>query len=114
MTTQGYLTIGTGIFWGAGISVTATHFDHRNPWFYVGLTVCIMGVTALNTGFILCRSRSLRDEFDAGYRTGYREGRRRAPLVAVNRRNDGGLPQASVRSLASQRQASRRAPTYTH
>jgi hypothetical protein len=103
MTLQGRLMVGTGILVGAGISITATNFAHDDPWLYVGLSICLLACTTLNSGFLLCRSRSLKEEFEAGYRTGFREGRRDAPLAVVNGRNHAGVSQASVRSLAGHR-----------
>jgi hypothetical protein len=51
--------------------------------FYVGLTLVLMSLTLLNAGTLLRRSRTLDDEYDAGYRSGYRAGRR-ALLIGLD------------------------------
>lgn len=105
---------------GVGVGVAATHFEARDPWLLVGLTLVLVGGTVANSGYIAMRARSMDEEFEAGYRVGYRAGRRAprleaAPSVTPIRRvphglsafskavQNGGIPEAPVRSVAGDR-----------
>jgi hypothetical protein len=114
---------------GSGVGVTAATFhDLGSPWRLVGLTLVIIGATTASTGIAAHRSRSLEEEFDAGYRVGYRAGRRAPTLVPVSpiRAAAGGLtefnrgaqhgriPKAPLGALPSHRAAAGRAQADPH
>src|SRR5690242_5578536 len=102
---------------GTGVGLTATHFDVQDPWLMVGVALVVMGATLVNTGYISMRTRTLDEEFDAGYRVGYRNGRRTAKPVIVSLdsgRKHGRIPEAAVGALASHGAAAGRAEAHTH
>lgn len=66
-----------------GFGVTMVNFEWYNPWILVGLSAMIVACTVANTGFVVMRSRSMEEEFEAGYKVGYRVGRRAPQLRDV-------------------------------
>jgi hypothetical protein len=113
---------------GVGIALAAINFRPDNPSFLLGLALSLVGVIIANTGYIAMRSRSMDEEFDAGYRVGYRAGRRtpriekvtpimRASegLSAFNKAvQHGGVQKAPVGALAGHDTSAGRPEAYTH
>lgn len=91
-----------------GVALMVSHFDAMIPWFFVGLTLLLCGSVLFNAGLITQRSRTLDEEFDAGYRVGYRAGRRVGGPTLVHlddRRRDARLSQAPLGAVAGDGQA---------
>ena len=65
-----------------GVTLVDEDFDTNNPWFFVGLTIIIVSTIAANATLREYRTRTLNEEFEAGYRVGYRAGRRNPLRVA--------------------------------
>lgn len=111
---KGYWAFG-GAMTVAGVAVLAARFDIYSQWFYIGMTLVLLGGTCLNTGYVARRSRTLDEEFAAGYRMGERAGRRVAKPTLVsldNWRTYGRVQEAPVRSLAGHGQNARWSPTH--
>lgn len=96
----------------AGLAAVVVEFDINSPWFFLGLTALLAAGITLNTSLIVRRSRTLDEEFDAGYRVGHRVGRRIGTPRLVHlddRRRDGGVSKASIGSVAGVDPTPRRA-----
>lgn len=100
-----------------GVTVVATNFDTMRPWFYIGNGVCAAGVVV---GFLAAttnRRQSIDEAFMAGYRAGYKRGRRVAkPTVLHFPQEDshGRVPKAPVGEVAGQRADARRPTQDAH
>ncbi len=127
------------IIWGAGSTLATlgatmmalTFSDLLNRYFVVGVAALIVGAMMCCTGLMCQRSRTLDEEYDAGFRMGYRAGRK-VPLtstVSPIRRVRGGLndfnkaviggrrgriPKAPVGPAPGHGEAPRREANHTH
>lgn len=107
-----YLTASLALV-ASGATLIGTHFDVMSPWLYIGLTMTI----ASGQGFIAwvqCNtSRSMDEEFEAGYRMGYKAGRRVpviGPVASLGQRREvkrGRVQAVTLRSVAGDGQAAR-------
>lgn len=107
------------------------HFDPATDLFpfLVGLAMCVIGAVIANAGCARQRTRTLDEEFEAGYRAGYRCGRRAPRLEPIEnvtpiRRvhgglsafsravQHGGIPKAPVGAVAGDRADARWAEAY--
>lgn len=66
----------------SGFGLVDEDFDPNNPWFYIGLVAIIVVTVTANALRREFTTRRLSDEFEAGYRVGYRAGRRTSLTVA--------------------------------
>lgn len=114
---------------GTGVGLTvATFHDMASPWRLLGLTLIIVGAITASTAVMGHRSRSLEEEYDAGYRVGYRAGRRApvlSPVSPIRAAQDGltefnrgvqhgRVPKAPIGALAGHREAARRSAADPH
>ena len=100
-----------------GVVVVWSHFDVEEAWFFIGLTLLLCSGQCINGGLVSKRSHTLDEEFDAGYRVGYRAGRRRrTPHFAHldDRRHDTGLSKAPLGLVAGDHRTPARRPSTHH
>lgn len=95
-----------------GVVILIIDFDSNSPWFYVGLTQLLAAGHCVNASLSHRRGRTLDHEFEAGYRVGFRAGRRAAKLRVVDmdeeRRRRGRVSKAPLWPLASDGALARR------
>ena len=65
-----------------GFGLVDASFDANDPWFFIGLASIVVSCIGVNAVLREARTRTLNDEFEAGYRVGYRAGRRTLLSVA--------------------------------
>lgn len=65
-----------------GFGLVDADFDANDPWFFIGLAIIVVAFIAGNAVMREAHTRTLNEEFDAGYRVGYRAGRRTLLSIA--------------------------------
>lgn len=93
----------------SGAALIGLNFDVMKPLFYVGLTLIVTAGISASCGVHVKHARSMDEEFDAGYRVGYKAGRRvpeLRPMSGKGRRapgrevKSGRVSQAPLRVVA--------------
>lgn len=65
-----------------GFGLVDANFDANSPWFFIGLALLVVSCIGFNAVTREAHTRTLNEEFDAGYRVGYRAGRRTLLSIA--------------------------------
>jgi hypothetical protein len=65
-----------------GFGLVDANFDANSPWFFIGLATLVVSCIGVNAVMREAHTRTLNEEFDAGYRVGYRAGRRTLLSIA--------------------------------
>ena len=66
----------------AAFGLIAHEFDPNDPWFFIGLAALVVCTVIGNAVLRESHAHTLSDEFEAGYRVGYRAGRRSTLSIA--------------------------------
>jgi hypothetical protein len=120
MTNVRWYSIATLALVASGVALIGTHFDVMNPWFYIGMMLVICSGVSASCGVHVKHARSMDDEFEAGYRIGYKAGRRVPQLRPVNSRRKakevqrGRVQEVALRSVAGDHSPARWSASDAH